>query len=720
MRRLLCLYVLIILFFLTIWQGCGETGSLSGISEEKGFESFSFAIITDVHVGRGFSDYGAEGWADYNLNTGQANDGNEGGFNYVTDRLTATVNWLNENYQKENIKFLVILGDISDTAEMSEFFRAKKILDSLEIPYIPLMGNHDYWAYVNETSTLDRVPIGDFYFENIFWNEFHNRNNIKKIKSLFKDTWKKQEKTKPGYLQNYAFSYQGINFIALDYARRDLNLAASLAEPFQETKEWLEDNLGGHQRETGIVFSHYPYMVRGGFEPWEADYLAEAASQNEVSVLNFGGHIHYSNNVNETFGKDSKAPVIVTKGLMGGESNLQEKEDPDFLRIVRVKGLKIEDVDYSNEGFVSGGTGIVTISTGTPTPTPTAVQTATATIACPSEGKPKFAISQEVITTDALKVRENPGLAALEIRNQPKGTSGKILEGPVCADNYIWWKVEYQDGAVGWSAQDWLGVKESQFQRSYLCDFSQPVPLRETTQYGIFGNDNFDTIVCGYLKSKEIPFPVEHYNAYLVISDFLHEGLIRSIDKEIRIGNSVNIKEGNDYWFNLGCLKDGEIISGADINTQTQQAILDSSPSKPVSLVLSFEKHPGYDCDCCNLANKISLYPPISPIIPEVDAQKAKENALSHAIETNSRGDMLLINNPEYQIIYFAKEDQFLISIQKSPFEEWRQKAEEEFLQITKAEKRIACQLNVVVSTPQFANPEESGKIFPPSFCLVP
>jgi hypothetical protein len=84
--------------------------------------------------------------------------------------------------------------------------------------------------------------------------------------------------------------------------------------------------------------------------------------------------------------------------------------------------------------------------------------TFTPTRACPPEGEPKFSQRQEVVTTDALKVRENPGLSSPEIKTQPKGTSGKILEGPVCADNYVWWKVKYQDGTTGWSAQDWLEI----------------------------------------------------------------------------------------------------------------------------------------------------------------------------------------------------------------------------------------------------------------------
>lgn len=243
------------------------------------------------------------------------------------------------------------------------------------------------------------------------------------------------------------------------------------------------------------------------------------------------------------------------------------------------------------------------IPSSTPTPVPTPI------ITCPPEAEPKFTQGQEVITTDVLKVRVNPGLASQEIKIQPEGTSGKILEGPVCADDYTWWKVEYEDGTIGWSAEDWLEAREPQFRRSYLCDFSKPITLRETVKYGIFGDDAFDTVVCGYLKTKEVDVWEDQYIwVYLVIVDFLDEGFIRSIEEGIRIGNGVNSKSNGYYEFNLGCFLDGEIVSISKIDTQTQRVLLDSSPEKLVSITISFEEHPGTGCECCNLVEEIRLY----------------------------------------------------------------------------------------------------------------
>jgi len=74
----------------------------------------------------------------------------------------------------------------------------------------------------------------------------------------------------------------------------------------------------------------------------------------------------------------------------------------------------------------------------------------------------KFNIGDTVRVTENLNVRTGAGTSYSEITDPdypgyaPAGTSGKVLEGPKSADGYTWWKVEYNAGYTGWSAQDWL------------------------------------------------------------------------------------------------------------------------------------------------------------------------------------------------------------------------------------------------------------------------
>jgi len=81
------------------------------------------------------------------------------------------------------------------------------------------------------------------------------------------------------------------------------------------------------------------------------------------------------------------------------------------------------------------------------------------------------------------------------------------------------------------------------------------------------------------------------------------------------------------------------------------------------------------------------------------------------------RGDKVFLEKNDYHFTYYAGADSFLIGIFNSPFEEVREKAEEEFLDVLFISEREACELNVSITTPRFANPGQFGKSYPLSFC---
>gem|GEM_PF-2854063 len=68
----------------------------------------------------------------------------------------------------------------------------------------------------------------------------------------------------------------------------------------------------------------------------------------------------------------------------------------------------------------------------------------------------KFKIGDWVQTTANLNVREDPGLSYTIIDTMPLGTTGQIVGGPVEADGFVWWDVDYALGVRGWSAENWL------------------------------------------------------------------------------------------------------------------------------------------------------------------------------------------------------------------------------------------------------------------------
>ncbi|RLC80787.1 MAG: hypothetical protein DRI61_04985, partial [Chloroflexi bacterium] len=70
--------------------------------------------------------------------------------------------------------------------------------------------------------------------------------------------------------------------------------------------------------------------------------------------------------------------------------------------------------------------------------------------------KATFMASDVVRTTDDLNVREGPGLSYAVIDTMIKGNEGVVLSGPIEADGYNWWYINYSVGVVGWSAENWL------------------------------------------------------------------------------------------------------------------------------------------------------------------------------------------------------------------------------------------------------------------------
>lgn len=87
---------------------------------------------------------------------------------------------------------------------------------------------------------------------------------------------------------------------------------------------------------------------------------------------------------------------------------------------------------------------VTTAPVGTVTPTP----------------EPQIAIGGHVVIygtgEDKLRCRAGPGLAEELVITLDEDTRLTIMDGPVSADDYEWWKIKTEDGQVGWAASDWL------------------------------------------------------------------------------------------------------------------------------------------------------------------------------------------------------------------------------------------------------------------------
>lgn len=223
---------------------------------------FSFVHISDTHIGEGFGDYGTPGFFN---DTMPAIDNSE-----PAVRLREAVKWINYHEQDKNIKFVVISGDLTGSAEKSEFQMCKKIMDSLHVPYVPVIGNHDIWPYVRY-QTEASYACGDSVMGEVF-EETYNKDK------LFFDNWNdgtrlirtfNPETQKEHYLQNFSFEYDNFIFYGLDFnPRYHVNKAepgigpeAQLMDWTGGTFQWLKNELEANpnKKNHNVCFiSHHP------------------------------------------------------------------------------------------------------------------------------------------------------------------------------------------------------------------------------------------------------------------------------------------------------------------------------------------------------------------------------------------------------------------------------------------------------------------------------
>lgn len=68
---------------------------------------------------------------------------------------------------------------------------------------------------------------------------------------------------------------------------------------------------------------------------------------------------------------------------------------------------------------------------------------------------PAFVIGDRVITTANLFVYATASTSGTILGNQKVGSFGNVIGGPITANNFVWWNINYDIGANGWSIQDY-------------------------------------------------------------------------------------------------------------------------------------------------------------------------------------------------------------------------------------------------------------------------
>ena len=68
----------------------------------------------------------------------------------------------------------------------------------------------------------------------------------------------------------------------------------------------------------------------------------------------------------------------------------------------------------------------------------------------------QFAVGDRVQTTAALNIRSSASTLGTLLGTQPRGSLGTVTAGPVSANGYAWWNVNYDAGVDGWAVGNYL------------------------------------------------------------------------------------------------------------------------------------------------------------------------------------------------------------------------------------------------------------------------
>ncbi|MBU2574353.1 MAG: metallophosphoesterase [Elusimicrobia bacterium] len=326
----------------------------SSLNKNLGGAGFTFVHLTDVHIGEaddgGYHvDYGTPGYDD------APPAGDIGG---PARRLRRIVNWINANRDAENIRFVIVTGDLTASAEKSQFLKAKEILDALTVPYVPMIGNHDIWPFTFDSEAP--APFGDRYFKDVFAPTFD------KLKTFFPEwddgtrlvpAWNSEQKVE-SWFQNYAFSYGGYHFTCLDFNSRQhaINNGAlpsavyhipgfgekgvvPEARLYSRIPEgafpWLKSHYDGYPGKGNhnmLMFAHHP-LTKDGYnfimsfsykEYHKLTHYLNAKGNKHHTGLWAAGHLHrnWEYNVKTLNLKDTICPGIETGATKDGHMRL--------------------------------------------------------------------------------------------------------------------------------------------------------------------------------------------------------------------------------------------------------------------------------------------------------------------------------------------------------------------------------------------------------------
>lgn len=203
-------------------------------------------------------------------------------------RLEICVEWINQNRRVHGIELVFVVGDIGWGPE--GLGRAKEILDRLEVPYVPLLGDNEIQFGSEEE------------FQTVFGPQFEFlAGSLENWKKAPVPAWNPQV-GRFCYLQNFSFDHKGVHFLCIDWCTRIvfplLGEQADLHDFPGGTWPWFREDVAASAldlEENIVMISHHPMHAEAlaAFTRSEYETLSSFAEafQNHL-YADFAGHYH--------------------------------------------------------------------------------------------------------------------------------------------------------------------------------------------------------------------------------------------------------------------------------------------------------------------------------------------------------------------------------------------------------------------------------------------
>lgn len=148
-----------------------------------------------------------------------------------------------DDYVHLGIKFVMVLGDLTQNGRISQLETAKNILESFHsigLFYVPLRGNHDVEQnQTNYTSVFK--PVYEDLSEKLYG-------------------WQKAEVPVPGteyYMEDFYFEFEDKRFLCLDFSSDDYR--AKVLMHSGGNYNWLMKHVTHAKKMKSLIFAHHPF-----------------------------------------------------------------------------------------------------------------------------------------------------------------------------------------------------------------------------------------------------------------------------------------------------------------------------------------------------------------------------------------------------------------------------------------------------------------------------